>query len=366
MQRKLQLFVSSTYNDLLTERQAAVEAILRAGHIPAGMELFAAGDKSQWETICRWIDESDIYMLILGGRYGSVDPDTGKSYTQLEYEYALATRKPLFAIVLSDKALDRKVRAHGRAVTELKRPSELAAFRTLVTSKVCRFANDGNEIKIAIHEAIQELTRQYQFAGWLSGRYLAAIDESSRFVEHAQAWVGRDLIDDLLCREETLNIFLKDGRTFFREKRTLLEQRFSTVRARTDILLLHPDYAHMAAVAAMDPNKNSRKQREDCVAAIKAMHDIRANLPDSDRLDDRVGFWGYHLVPTWNGFMGEHDAIIHLYFSRPYRGELNTLILKGSDPSRKPSGLFTAYRTEFVEILRELRPESNLWTLRIP
>ena len=41
------------------------------------MELFAAGDKSQLETIHRWIDESDIYMLILGGRYGSVDKDTG-------------------------------------------------------------------------------------------------------------------------------------------------------------------------------------------------------------------------------------------------------------------------------------------------
>lgn len=36
--------MSSTYIDMLTERQAAVEAILQAGHIPAGMELFAAGD----------------------------------------------------------------------------------------------------------------------------------------------------------------------------------------------------------------------------------------------------------------------------------------------------------------------------------
>jgi Domain of unknown function (DUF4062) len=45
--KKLQVFVSSTYNDLLAERQAVVEAILMAGHIPAGMELFAAGDRSQ-------------------------------------------------------------------------------------------------------------------------------------------------------------------------------------------------------------------------------------------------------------------------------------------------------------------------------
>jgi hypothetical protein len=65
--KKLQVFVSSTYIDLKEERQAAVQAILTAGHIPAGMELFAAGDKSQWEVIKRWIDESDVFLLILGG-----------------------------------------------------------------------------------------------------------------------------------------------------------------------------------------------------------------------------------------------------------------------------------------------------------
>lgn len=85
MKRKLQIFVSSTYTDLREERQAAVEGILSAGHIPAGMELFSAGDETQLETIRRWISESDIYMLILGGRYGSIEPKTKKSYTQLEY-----------------------------------------------------------------------------------------------------------------------------------------------------------------------------------------------------------------------------------------------------------------------------------------
>jgi Domain of unknown function (DUF4062) len=70
MKRKLQVFISSTYSDLKEERQAAVEAILKAGHIPAGMELFTAGNKSQMTTIERWIDESDVFMLILGGDMG--------------------------------------------------------------------------------------------------------------------------------------------------------------------------------------------------------------------------------------------------------------------------------------------------------
>lgn len=71
MNKKLQVFVSSTYTDLIEERQATVQAILDAGHIPAGMELFKAG-KSQINTIRKWIDESDVYIVILGGRYGAI------------------------------------------------------------------------------------------------------------------------------------------------------------------------------------------------------------------------------------------------------------------------------------------------------
>jgi hypothetical protein len=81
MKKKLQVFILSTFTDMIEERQASVTAVLNSGHIPAGMELFKSGDQSQKETIKRWIDESDVYMLILGGRCGSIDPETGKSYT---------------------------------------------------------------------------------------------------------------------------------------------------------------------------------------------------------------------------------------------------------------------------------------------
>ena len=77
--KKLQVFVSSTYIDLKEERQAAVQAILTADHIPAGMELFSAGDQSQMDEIRRWIDESDVFLLILGGRYGTVENSSQKT-----------------------------------------------------------------------------------------------------------------------------------------------------------------------------------------------------------------------------------------------------------------------------------------------
>ncbi|MCU5588899.1 DUF4062 domain-containing protein [Bacillus cereus] len=72
MQKKFKVFISLTFTDLEEDRQAAVQAVLNARHIPAGMEPFKAGDTSQKETIKKWIEESNVYMLILGGRYESI------------------------------------------------------------------------------------------------------------------------------------------------------------------------------------------------------------------------------------------------------------------------------------------------------
>jgi hypothetical protein len=165
IRKRLQVFVSSTFSDLREERQAAVEAILSAGHIPAGMELFAAGDESQMEVIKQWIDESDVYLLIVGGRYGSIEPKSGKSYTQLEYEYALEKGKPLFACVLKESALDARVKKHGIEMID-KHRKELDAFRDLVQSKVVEFWEDTKDIKLAIINKLGQLSRREDLIGW--------------------------------------------------------------------------------------------------------------------------------------------------------------------------------------------------------
>ncbi len=167
--KKLQIFVSSTYTDLIEERQAAVEAILSSGHIPAGMELFSAGDESQMTVIERWIDESDIYLLILGGRYGSIDSKTGKSYTELEYEYALGKNKPLFAVVISEKALEEKIKTKGSSVIEKESPKELKLFRSNVLTNLVKFWDDKKDIKIAIHETISDFSFRKDLIGWIRG-----------------------------------------------------------------------------------------------------------------------------------------------------------------------------------------------------
>lgn len=55
MERKYQVFISSTYEDLKTERQAAISCLLDMNCIPVGMEQFPASSLSQWEYIKKMI-----------------------------------------------------------------------------------------------------------------------------------------------------------------------------------------------------------------------------------------------------------------------------------------------------------------------
>lgn len=111
MDKKLQVFVSSTYTDLIEERQTVIQAIIDAGHIPIGMELFSKRNEHQLKTIYKLMDKSDAYVFILGGRYGSIERTTNKSYTQLEYEYALYKELPIYIFLLSENFLKDKINA---------------------------------------------------------------------------------------------------------------------------------------------------------------------------------------------------------------------------------------------------------------
>ncbi|MDA1528499.1 DUF4062 domain-containing protein [Bacillus cereus group sp. TH260-2LC] len=177
MQKKLQVFISSTFTDLEEERQAAVQAILNAGHIPAGMELFKAGDTSQKETIMKWIEESDVYMLILGGRYGSIDPETGMSYTHWEYEYAKELEKPRFAIVITKEALEQKVKDCGMSVLEQDNNDKYKEFKDVVLKKISKFYSDLKDIKIVVLESLKEYEKNEKLTGWVSGSEIKNVND---------------------------------------------------------------------------------------------------------------------------------------------------------------------------------------------
>ena len=177
MNRKFQVFVSSTFTDLKAERQAAVEAILLAGHIPAGMELFSAGDETQLDIIRKWIDASDIYMLILGGRYGSIEPKSGLSYIEVEYDHATARGKPLFALVVDKKVIDERATVDESSI-EKTAIERLSKFREKVLSKISRTIEDPKDVKIYTMDSLKKFEERSDLIGWVRANKRA--DASSR------------------------------------------------------------------------------------------------------------------------------------------------------------------------------------------
>ena len=170
--KKLQVFVSSTFKDLGPERNAAVWEILKTQGIPAGMELFVADGTKSLKIIRRWIDNSDVYFLILGGRYGSIDEKTGKSYTEIEWDYALRRKLPLVAFVASDEYLDAKAKAPGilaRDVYERDNVDLYDAFKKKVTQRQREEFSSLAELENSIAHVLSELRDRNDLVGWVRG-----------------------------------------------------------------------------------------------------------------------------------------------------------------------------------------------------
>lgn len=100
---KYQVFVSATFADLHDERQAVTWEILKAGHIPVGMENFSAEPDRGWKVINRTLETTDYYILIIAGRYGTIDEALGISWTEREYRRAMELSIPVLAFVRDKK-----------------------------------------------------------------------------------------------------------------------------------------------------------------------------------------------------------------------------------------------------------------------
>lgn len=166
MEKKYQVFISSTYDDLKTAREKAIDAILRLEHIPIGMELFNAGDDEQWKFIQRAIDNTDYYVLIVGFRYGSVT-ETGISYTEKEYDYALSKKIPIMAFI-KDRKMPTTV---DERETEKKYQKKLDTFISKVQKKEVNYWKTSDELFAQITSSLINQIKLTPRTGWISADF---------------------------------------------------------------------------------------------------------------------------------------------------------------------------------------------------
>ena len=167
MEKRYQVFVSSTYEDLKEERVAVMDCLLDSDCIPVGMEQFPALPVSQWDYIKELIESSDYYLLIVAGRYGSVEGDSGLSYTEKEYKYAIEKGIPILAFLLRDyKALPQEKKETNR---ELEK--KLIGFRKKVENdkRLCNYYDTVDALKYAVSKSIRRTIEQCPGIGWVRG-----------------------------------------------------------------------------------------------------------------------------------------------------------------------------------------------------
>ncbi len=97
------VFVSSTFVDLQTHRKSIWEALQNFDVNVRGMEQFGARTETPLQTCIAEVEQSDIYVGVIAFRLGSIEPTSGKSYTQLEYERALALSKEIFIYLIDEQ-----------------------------------------------------------------------------------------------------------------------------------------------------------------------------------------------------------------------------------------------------------------------
>ncbi len=162
MDKRYQVFVSSTYEDLVEERLEVMKALLELDCIPCGMEYFPAANEDQWTFIRKLIDSCDYYVLIMGGRYGSEDED-GKSYTQKEYEYALSKGIPTIGFIYPD----RTSLAEKKRDSDPNKIQKLEAFISLVRSKLCKDWHNAYELGAVVSRSLTQLINNSPRTGWV-------------------------------------------------------------------------------------------------------------------------------------------------------------------------------------------------------
>ena len=162
MDKRYQVFISSTFRDLQEDRQEIIQALLELNCIPSGMELFPAANEDQWTLIKKVIGDCDYYIVIIGGIYSSLGPD-GISYTEMEYRYARERGIPTIGFLHKNPDSIPK----GRSEVNPENQKKLEDFRELVKQKMCRFWENPTDLGSKVSRSLIQLINTNPAVGWI-------------------------------------------------------------------------------------------------------------------------------------------------------------------------------------------------------
>ncbi|MBI3913063.1 MAG: TIR domain-containing protein [Chloroflexi bacterium] len=163
MKKPLTIFVSSTFADLVNEREGVVAAITKLQHQYDSMEFFGARSERPIETCLAEVRRSNVLVVIVGHRYGSIVPEMGISFTEAEYNEGYRLGKPSLVYVRDDNVpiLPKYIERDPEKMTLLEKFKDTLKSRHTVAT-----FRDAHDLSLAVAadlsrvaQALEETTR---------------------------------------------------------------------------------------------------------------------------------------------------------------------------------------------------------------
>lgn len=278
IERRYQVFVSSTYVDLIEERREVMQVLLELDCIPAGMELFVATDADQWSLITEVIDLSDYYVLIVGGRYGSTV--RGISYTEKEFDYAVEQGKTVLVFVHQNPGAIPAEKTELDATAREK----LQAFRNKVTSdRVVKFFNTPQELGSLVGRSLHQAFRRNPAEGWVRGSMAMTPDTVAEI-----ARLRTEIAELKLARAEAQSEALIDSSTL-QQGRDTVELNYSYAEPYGEWAWRSMTTSWDSLLRTLGPNMMDECTETDLVKRLNQffLKDVVAMVDDADK-DTRV------------------------------------------------------------------------------
>lgn len=211
MDKRYQVFVSSTFTDLEEERKHIIQTLMEMDCIPAGMELFPAVDEEQWDFIKKVIDDCDYYLLLIGGRYGSLSP-AGISYTEMEYDYAVSKGMKVIALVHGEPNNLPQIKCEKDSALQAK----LEKFREKVcTGRLVKFWTSKDQVAGIVALSLTKTIKMHPAVGWVRSDLVPKTDLSKEILK-LQTYIHEleNKIDQLKSKPEGLENLSQGHDTF--------------------------------------------------------------------------------------------------------------------------------------------------------
>jgi hypothetical protein len=205
------------------------------------MESFPASSDEPFEYIKPIIELSDYFVLIIGSRYGAAHP-SGKSYTEMELDYAVSLNIPVLVFDVD------QVAAKGRVTVDVdnEKAKKLATLREKAsTGRMVAYWKAGADLCALVVQAVSFEEKRKPRAGWIRSE---DVDIQSLLLENRDLKEKTDILNSMLSNEETMSLDeMKNELSIDMKATALVDEEFHDVTVPLyRVLRLEPVFANLS------------------------------------------------------------------------------------------------------------------------